>query len=78
METQLADRYLRDNQQCQHGLYVVAWFRCDQWDEADSRSEKTPQMACEEVQRRLDTQARQFSEQKDLTLAAFVLNTALR
>ena len=31
MQTQLAERYLRDNQ-CQYGLYVVGWFNCNQWD----------------------------------------------
>ncbi len=28
METQLRDRYLRENQ-CGHGLYLVMWFLCD-------------------------------------------------
>jgi len=29
MKTQLVDRYLKDNR-CQHGLYLVGWFNCDQ------------------------------------------------
>jgi hypothetical protein len=32
MKTQLVDRYLRDNR-CQHGLYLVGWFNCEQWDD---------------------------------------------
>ena len=34
MEMQLVNRYLRDNFYT-HGVYVVGWFRCAQWGEAD-------------------------------------------
>jgi hypothetical protein len=36
MESQLAERYLKDNE-CRHGLYLVAWFNPNEWDEEDSR-----------------------------------------
>jgi hypothetical protein len=34
METQLTGRYLEDNP-LRHGLYLVGWFSCDQWDGRD-------------------------------------------
>jgi hypothetical protein len=36
METQLVNRYLKDND-CKHGVYLVGWFLCDAWSKADSR-----------------------------------------
>ena len=36
MQTQLTERYLKDNS-CRHGLYLVGWFNCPQWDRADYR-----------------------------------------
>src|SRR5258708_37673741 len=36
MKTQLVDRYLKDTA-CRHGLYLVGWFNCPQWDSADER-----------------------------------------
>jgi len=50
MQTQLVDRYLRDNH-CQHGLYLVGWFNCDAWDSQDDRKRRAPRMLMEEVQR---------------------------
>jgi hypothetical protein len=35
METQLVNRYLRDNFYT-HGVYVVGWFHCSQWAKADA------------------------------------------
>src|SRR5262249_15240827 len=34
METQLRDRYLKEKR-CMNGLYLVAWFTCAKWDDAD-------------------------------------------
>ena len=44
MKTQLVDRYLRDNR-CQHGLYLVGWFNCDQWDDEDYRKKRCQKAA---------------------------------
>ena len=39
MRDQLVGRYLRDNH-CQHGLYLVGWFNCGNWSEADGRKKQ--------------------------------------
>ena len=36
MKSQLVNRYLKDNQ-CHHGLYLVGWFQCSEWDQSDWR-----------------------------------------
>ena len=36
METQLVNRYLKDND-CRHGIYLVGWFLCGAWSKRDSR-----------------------------------------
>ena len=36
MVSQLVNRYLKDNQ-CHHGLYLVGWFQCSEWDQSDWR-----------------------------------------
>jgi hypothetical protein len=74
METQLRDRYMKDNK-CDHGLYLVGWFTCSQWDPSDSR--KPPAETLEQVRKRFDQQAKDLST-GGTTIRAFVLNTCLR
>jgi hypothetical protein len=76
METQLVNRYLRDNQ-CRHGIYLVGWFDCEQWDDNDSRKGKTPKKNIEGMQARLDSQSAGQSK-RGVHIRAFVMNTALR
>jgi hypothetical protein len=76
MEHQLRDRYLAENA-CHHGLYLVGWFICPQWDPDDDRNKRTPKMTREEAQRQFDDQAARLS-QSPFCIKALVLNTALR
>jgi hypothetical protein len=75
MQTQLVDRYLRDNH-CQHGLYLIGWFNCDAWDNQDYRKRRAPRMSIEEAQRLFDDQAVSLSQQ--VTIKAVILNAAIR
>jgi hypothetical protein len=36
MESQLVARYLNEND-CQHGFYLIGWFLCDYWSDGDNR-----------------------------------------
>lgn len=76
METQLAERYLRDNQ-TQHGLYLVGWFTCPQWDDADPRKRALPSMSIEEARKRFDAQAASLTS-GGRQIIAVVLDTGLR
>lgn len=76
MEEQLVNRYLKDNT-CQHGLYLIGWFNCEQWDKSDSRKGKSPKISIDEAREKFDKQAKQLS-QLGVQVKAFVLNTALR
>jgi hypothetical protein len=63
MESQLVGRYLNENE-CQHGLFVVGWFLCDYWGGTDNRRS---QARCnfrsiEECREFLDAQAATLSE----------------
>ena len=51
METQLLEQYLKDND-CQHGLYLVGWFNCDQWDPKDYRRKRAPNISIADAQRK--------------------------
>jgi hypothetical protein len=75
MQTQLRDRYLKENQ-CGHGLYLVAWFLCDKWKE-ESRKRKTPQWTLEEAQKFFQRQATDLSRPGEV-LCAVVLDAKLR
>jgi hypothetical protein len=75
METQLLDRYLKDNR-CQHGLYLVGWFNCDLWDDNDRRKKHAPKSTPEEAQIKFDAQALELSK-KGKVIKALVINTAL-
>jgi hypothetical protein len=76
METQLVNRYLKDNQ-CQYGIYLVGWFDCAQWDGDDYRKGNIPKKRIEEMQSQFDDEAGDLSKQ-GVHIRAFVMNAALR
>jgi hypothetical protein len=79
METQLVNRYLRDNH-CQYGVYLIGWFNCEQWDEADKRKAGTAKLdndKLRDIQNKFDDQASQLSH-RGIKVKAFVMDTALR
>ncbi len=76
METQLRDRYLKDNR-CPFGLYLVGWFMCPQWDQTDYRKRDTPKLILGEARKEFENQAVVLSS-AEFHLKAYVLNTALR
>ena len=76
MEKQLVNRYLKDNT-CQHGIYLIGWFNCEQWDNSDSRKNKAPKTNIYEARKKFEKQAEQLS-QSGVQVKAFILNTALR
>ncbi|MCC0179248.1 hypothetical protein I4641_19990 [Waterburya agarophytonicola K14] len=76
METQLVNRYLQDNT-CQHGLYLIGWFDCQQWDDSDRRKGSTSNISAIEAQENFNQQAEDLSS-SGVMVKAFVLNTALR
>jgi len=76
MDMQLAKRYLADND-CQHGLYLVGWYDCPQWDREDYRKMDVPKMTLDELKARLDLQAAELSG-GDITIVPYLLNVSLR
>ena len=78
MKTQLVDRYLKDNT-CQHGIYLVGWFNCKQWNhKEDSRRTQAPKESIEQVLEKLNEQAVELSSSRGVEVRAFVVNAALR
>jgi predicted NACHT family NTPase len=73
---QLVGRYLKENT-CQHGLYLIGWFNCDQWDSTDSRKGKSPKISIEEAKEQFNRQAEQLSL-SGIRVKSFVLNTVLK
>jgi predicted NACHT family NTPase len=76
MQIQLVNRYLKDNT-CQHGIYLIGWFNCEQWDSSDYRKSKAPKISIDEAREKYEKQAEQLS-QSSVKAKAFVLNTTLR
>lgn len=75
MKAQLVDRYLHENQ-CQHGLYLVGWFLCSQWDDTDYRKADTPWTALAEARDELQSQALTLRGTADVR--AYLLDCTLR
>jgi hypothetical protein len=76
MEDQLVNRYLQDNE-CHHGLYVVGWFNCQHWDDADQRKARAPRHSIDVARERFEDQASRLS-QGELLVRSVVLDTSLR
>lgn len=78
MQTQLVDRYLRENR-CQTGLYLVGWYRSAAWDRDDPRQRQVPWPTIEAAQTDLQAQARQLTTADGTRqIQAYVLDCALR
>jgi predicted NACHT family NTPase len=77
MKSQLADRYLADNHY-RHGLYLIGWFNCDDWDPDDSRRGDAPQLTLEEADAKYSAQAAELSDEQTVSIRVFVMDTALR
>lgn len=76
METQLLNRYLNESG-CDHGIYLVGWYSCNQWDGKDSKKNRISVQNIEETRSKFDDQAKKLSSDKK-TIKSFVLNCALR
>jgi hypothetical protein len=76
MEAQLKERYLKAND-CNHGVYVVGWFKCDSWDASDSRIGTTPKWTADDARAYFDEQAARISSE-GACLSAVVLDLSLR
>jgi len=76
MQTQLRDRYLKDTE-CRHGLYLVGWYACPQWDKRDARGSRAPKESLDAARRRFDAQAQSLSA-NGVMIRVVVLKTALR
>jgi hypothetical protein len=76
METQLVNRYLKDNA-CQYGLYLIGWFNCDRWSSSDNRKAKAPRTSIEQTRESFESQAESLS-QDGVNVRSFVLNASLR
>jgi len=76
MKTQLLNRYLNESG-CDHGVYLVGWYSCNQWDGRDSKKNRISVQNIEEARSKFDDQAKKLSSDKK-TIKSFVLNCALR
>jgi predicted NACHT family NTPase len=76
MKTQLADRYLKQNQ-CQHGLYLVGWFDSTRWSESDRRKKQVQGMSPEDLRKQLQTQAVSLSA-GGIQIRSMIIDAQLR
>lgn len=75
METQLVNRYLRDN--IKSGLYLIGWFNCPQWDQVDYRKREAMKHAFGAISSTLDSQAISLSGD-GLVVKSFIIDVSLR
>lgn len=76
METQLAQRYLKDNQCC-HGIYLVGWFGCPQCSYKNCRTKICQKKSIAELRTELENQAATLSND-GLKIRSVVVNASLR
>jgi len=76
MEAQLVGRYLQENR-CRHGLYLVGWFNCPQWDTDDPRNRVAMRRDPNDTLDKLRAKAADLSH-GELRVETFLINAALR
>ena len=76
MEAQLAGRYLR-HYRCRHGLYLVGWFNCPQWDPKDPKYRTAMRRDPTDALRQLRAKATELSR-GELRVEPILVDAALR
>ena len=76
METQLANRYLKDKQ-FHNGIYLVGWFGCPQCKLQNCKTKQCKKGTIDDLSKTLELQANQLSK-SGLSIKSFVLNASLR
>jgi len=76
METQLRDRYLKDNL-CRHGIYLVGWFDCSNWKDGDRRKTKCRQRTMSKTKELLSAQAAGLSKD-GLDIRSYILDARIQ
>ena len=75
MKTQLIDQYLSASS-CSHGIYVVGWFLCPQWDDEDCRKKRVTYSSINDMRDHLEAQASELSS-KGISVRAVILDVTL-
>ncbi|PYT57412.1 MAG: hypothetical protein DMG35_20320 [Acidobacteria bacterium] len=75
METQLHDRYLRENK-CRDGIYLAGWFTCTKWDDTDNRKNQCSPMNLAEAKDFFSQQATALSG-GGFQIESYVLDVSL-
>jgi hypothetical protein len=77
MKTQLADRYLNNNQ-TKYGIYIGGWYMCDGWDFKDPRLKRSVgrNKTLREIEKYFADQAKELS-QNGLVVKSFVMDCRL-
>jgi predicted NACHT family NTPase len=76
MKNQLVNRYLLDNR-CQNGLYLVGWYNCSQWDDADYKKTRCKYRTIEELRHAMYVQTQELSKCGHV-IKTFTLDVSLR
>ena len=63
VESQLVNRYLAQND-CTHGMFLLAWFVCSRWNNKDRRRGKVPFATKQMAQRYFDAEAKRLSDDR--------------
>ncbi len=78
METQLVNRYMKENGlAC--GLYIVGWYVCDKWDDGDYRKKAAMQRSVQNLHKQLLAQAKDITARSDTVskIEPFILDLTL-
>jgi len=75
MTTQLKDQYLKNNR-CRVGLYLIGWFNCSKWDQADYRYKNSPKYSLSEAKLRFENQAASLCTE-EIFLKSYILNLSI-
>ncbi len=77
LDSQLAERYLK-NKQSPFGIYLVAWFTCEQWDSRDTeRKSLASRDTLEDLKAFLEAEAKRVSAESAVCIRSFVLDATL-
>lgn len=78
METQLVNRYMKENGLV-YGLYVVGWYLCEKWDDGDYRKKVAMKTTLQEIDKYLLAKAKDITTRTDIVhrIEPFVLDLTL-
>jgi hypothetical protein len=74
MQSQLVDQYIKNNDRCSHGLYLIGYYRSDKWDEQEKNAKKCRKYSKDQLEKLLEQKQQNLVCDKQIRIKTYVFD----